>query len=130
MKPEIVIQGNHIHHISSFYEELNRVFMAGENWQLGESLDAFNDLLYGNFGCLSTNTAVTLVWENIAASEKALGYEATRNYYLQKLKPGSTFNQKHFQEKLRLLDSGQGQTYFQLILEIIADHPWITLERR
>ncbi|WP_221887917.1 hypothetical protein [Chitinophaga polysaccharea] len=50
MEKQIIINGDVIIDIPSFYREINRVFMSGENWQLGNSLDAFNDLLYGGFG--------------------------------------------------------------------------------
>jgi len=49
---EIVINGKNITDIGSFYEEVNSLFMQGENWNIGESLDAFDDLLYGGFGIL------------------------------------------------------------------------------
>lgn len=42
----IEIDGTTIHGIPSLYAELNRVFMPDEEWTLGESLDALDDLLY------------------------------------------------------------------------------------
>ncbi|MBP2483340.1 RNAse (barnase) inhibitor barstar [Stenotrophomonas sp. PvP093] len=44
------IEGCTIHDIPSLYAEINRVFMAGEDWQLGPSLDALDDLLHGVHG--------------------------------------------------------------------------------
>ena len=44
MIKRIEIQGNVINDVASFYEEINRVFMVGESWTMGQSLDAFNDL--------------------------------------------------------------------------------------
>lgn len=124
---QLIIEGSSIHDIPSFYDEINRVFMAAENWKLGPSLDAFNDLLYGGFGAVENNEPVQLVWNNIESSKAALGYETTKRYYVEKLLPGSPFNKKYFQEKLEELNQGKGQTYFDILMEIIAGHPNITL---
>jgi len=127
IRPEIILKGFNISGISSFYIEINAVFMKEEDWQIGESLDAFDDLLYGNFGLLRGAEEVDLVWENIGHSRECLGFEATRNYYLNKLKPESPFNKKFHQEQLEELEQGTGKTYFDILLEIIASHPNIRL---
>ncbi|MBS0030374.1 barstar family protein [Chitinophaga sp. 22321] len=127
MEKQIVIDGNRINDIASFYQEINRVFMSGENWKIGDSLDAFNDLLYGGFGVISSNEPVKLVWKNIERSRQVLGYDVTKHYYEQKLSPESPFNKAHFREKLEALNKGTGQTYFDILMEIIADHPNIHL---
>ncbi|NDJ56333.1 ribonuclease inhibitor [Enterobacteriaceae bacterium 4M9] len=126
----LTLHGAHIHDIPSFYVEVNAVFMADEAWQLGQSLDAFNDLLYGGFGALAGNEPVTLVWLDAEHSRKALGLEATRRYYQDKLSQPARFNRAHFQRQLDALENGSGQTYFDILLEIIADHPNITLVKR
>ena len=128
MEKQIVIEVNGISDIPSFYAEINRVFMTGEDWQLGHSLDAFNDLLYGGFGAIKSNESVKLLWKNMEKSREALGYEATKRYYEEKLVAGPAFNTEHFRMKLEALNSGTGQTYFDILLEIIADHPNIILE--
>ncbi|SFC63515.1 barstar family protein [Spirosoma endophyticum] len=122
---QIAIEGNAINDIASFYEEINRVFMSGESWRIGPSLDAFNDLLFGGYGALQGAQLAELVWHNIDHSRQALGYETTRVYYLEKLRPGSPYNKKLFEEKLTALESGRGETYFDSILSIIAEHPSI-----
>ncbi|ASZ13543.1 hypothetical protein KTO58_06450 [Chitinophaga pendula] len=130
MEQQFIIEGSSINSIPDFYAEINRVCMAGEDWQLGNSLDAFNDLLYGGFGAFKGTTRVTLIWKDMANSREALGVDATRKYYEDKLQPGAPFNQEHFAQKLEELNSGVGQTYFDILLEIIADHPNITLVSR
>lgn len=128
MEQQIIINGDLISDIPSFYREINRVFMSGENWQLGNSLDAFNDLLYGGFGAIKSNEPVKLVWKNMEKSRQALGYAATKQYYEEKLLPGAPFNKEHFLEKLAALDNGTGPTYFDILMEIIAEHPNIVLQ--
>lgn len=122
-----VIDGNNIHDIPSFYEEINRVFMPNEDWKLGPSLDALNDLFYGGFGEIKGNEEICLVWTNSEKSKKDLGFELTKAYYLEKLKSPSVFNADFVHEKLIELENGTGKTYFEIILEIIAEHKNITL---
>lgn len=48
MTRRVTILGERIHDIPSFYDEVNRVFMENEAWSIGQSLDAFDDMLYGH----------------------------------------------------------------------------------
>lgn len=120
------IEGGAIDDIASFYAEINRVFMAGENWRLGQSLDAFNDLLFGGFGAIESGEATSIVWRDIEHSRAALGIEATREFYRAKL-GNPQYNQALAQAGLDALEAGTGQTYFEMIVEIIAQHESITL---
>lgn len=124
---QITINGNNIHSIPSLYAEINRVFMAEEDWQIGNSLDAFNDLLYGGFGAIRSDERIQLIWCNIEKSKEALGYETTKAYYEGKLKADSTFNREYFQEKLTALENGEGETYFDILMAIIVEHSNIEL---
>lgn len=125
--PQIILEGKNIHDIPSFYKEINRVFMQNEDWKLGESLDALNDLLFGGFGILNGLSNIQLIWNNSQISSEALGYNTTKVSYLKKIEPGSPFNRTFFEQKLTELDAGNGRTYFQIILDIISDHPNIQL---
>lgn len=123
----LIIEGSNITDISSFYDEINRLFMFGEDWKIGSSLDALNDVLYGGFSGMTANEPIQITWKNIESSKKALGYETTRAYYLKKLQPDSPFNKQHFQEQLEKLDNNTGTTYFDMIMEVIHEHKNITL---
>lgn len=120
----VIIEGASITNIPSFYAEINRVYMAGENWKIG-SLDGFDDLLYGGFGLLQHAKKQTIIWRDIDHSRTALGVATTRSYYLEKLTANATFNQAYFQQKLADLQAGKGQTYFDIVAEIIQSHPKI-----
>ncbi|MBC9909412.1 barstar family protein [Chitinophaga varians] len=124
---QFIIEGSRINDIPGFYAEINRLFMTGEDWQLGNSLDGFNDLLHGGFGAIDGEEPIALVWRDMAHSREALGVATTRKYYEEKLRPELPFNRAHFQEKLAELNSGKGQTYFDILMEIIAEHPNITV---
>ena len=126
----LVLQGSAVSDIPSFYAEINRVFMAGEDWQLGHSLDALDDMLYGGYGVLAGHEGATLIWRDIEHSRNALGVDATRSWLQGKLAGSSVFNEATIAAQLKALGAGEGQTYFQIVMEIFAAHPRIYLAGR
>ncbi|KRG76357.1 ribonuclease inhibitor [Stenotrophomonas chelatiphaga] len=128
MSVEFTLQGSDIVDIPSLYAELNRVFMADEDWALGNSLDALDDLLYGGYGALQGQQAVTVVWQDMETSRAALGVAATTAWLQHKLDQPGTFNTAPLQAQLLALQQGHGQTYFDIVLEIFASHPDIRLQ--
>lgn len=127
MAKTIIIEGNNIYDIPSFYKEINRVFMPNEDWILGQSLDALNDLFYGGYGGIKGDEEITLLWKDFEKNREDLGLELTVKYYKDKLESPSRFNLNFVQEKLYELENGVGKTYFEIILEIIGEHPNIVL---
>ena len=126
----LVLQGSAVTDIPSFYAEINRVFMADEDWQLGHSLDALDDMLYGGYGVLAGHESATVIWQDIEQTRSALGVETTRAWLQAKLDAEGTFNVRTIAAQLEALDAGEGQTYFQIVMEIFAAHPRIQLEGR
>lgn len=125
----LTLDGSRFDDIAGFYSEVNRVFMANESWRLGESLDALNDMLHGGFGALMHADTATLYWLSFEKSRRDLGYDATRKWLLAKLdQPG--FDQRHIRAQFDALERGEGQTYFDIIQQIIAEHPKIDLVAR
>lgn len=125
------LEGSRIDGIASFYDELNRVFMPDEEWSLGASLDALDDLLHGGFGALhevsATSLPATVTLRDHDHVRESLGRAATREYYLAKLAEPEMFNVKHFQAKLAELDAGSGSTYFDIVYAIFAEHANVRL---
>ncbi|QDZ10486.1 barstar family protein [Devosia ginsengisoli] len=130
MPKTLVIEGSRVHDIPSFYDEINRVFMADADWKLGPSLDALDDLLYGGFGVLHGEPTITLVWNAFETCREALGRGTTRAYYLKKLAEPSRYNVERIKSDLAALEAGTGPTYFEIVLQIIAEHPNIALQAR
>ena len=130
MKKEFVIDGNRIKDKSSLYEEINRQFMHEESWQLAESLDAFDDLLYGGFGAIKEKEEIKIVWLNFERNKEAFGLDFTRNFYKEKLEQPENFDSKLVRRQLDDLERGEGQTYFEIIEEIISSHPNIELIKK
>jgi len=125
--PTLVLDGSAIHDIPSFYAEINRVFMASEDWQLAPSLDALDDLLYGGYGALAGHASATVHWTHIAHSRAALGAAATRAWLQEKLAQPGTFNAGSIGAQLDALERGGGQTYFDIIMDVFAAHPTLQL---
>lgn len=123
----LTIDGARISDITSFYAEINRVLMVGEDWRLGETLDGFDDLLYGGYGALRGSEPVKLVWKDFSRMQVALGREVTQAYLAEKLKHPEQFDAALTRRKLKALEDGLGQTYCDIVLEIIASHPNIEL---
>jgi len=124
----LIINGDHIHDIPSFYEEINRVFMGDEDWQIGPSLDALNDMLYGAYGAVQGDETVVLVWKSIEKNRDALGIETTAAFYQEKLKHPEIFDPHRIRKQLDALERGTGSTYFEIVLEVLAEHPNIALQ--
>ncbi|WP_136587791.1 barstar family protein [Microbacterium hydrothermale] len=123
----IEIDGSRVHGISSLYAELNRVFMPGESWTLGESLDALDDLLYGGFGVLDGSEPVRVRWRDAATARTALGNETTKAYLRQKLARPEVYATAPAQRALHELEAGRGETYFDLVVRVFRDHANIEL---
>ena len=124
---KIIIEGKNINNIETFYEEVNRVFMSQENWKIAQSLDAFNDLLYGSFGEIKGKEKIQLIWKDIEQNQKSLGFQTTLEFYQNKLKSPEIFNRKFVLSKIDELHHGVGLTFFEIVLEIISDHDNIIL---
>lgn len=124
---KIIIEGKNINNIETFYEEVNRVFMLHENWKIAQSLDAFNDMLYGSFGEIKGKEKIQLIWKDMEQNQKSLGFQTTLEFYQNKLKSPQIFNRKFVLSKIDELHNGVGLTFFEIVLEIIANHENIIL---
>ena len=127
MKKEIQIDGAKIQDLTSLYKEFNDKLMPNEDWELGESLDALDDLLYGGFGEINGNEAIRFVWTDFERMKELFGYDFTLNFYQNKLKYPEVFNVELIQNSIEELQNGNGKTYFEIILEIIESHSNIEL---
>ena len=119
---KIIIEGKNINNIETFYEEVNRVFMLHENWKIAQSLDAFNDMLYGSFGEIKGKEKIQLIWKDMEQNQKSLGFQTTLEFYQNKLQSPEIFNHKFVLSKINELYNDVGFTFFEIVLEIIADH--------
>lgn len=68
-----------------------------------------------------------LVWEHSAKSRIDLGYPETVRYWEQKVQTFHPNNRPYAERKLAAAHVGKGQTLYELLVEIILDHPSIEL---
>lgn len=124
---EFEIDGRAITGIASFYAQMNRLLMAGESWELGESLDALNDALYGGYGAIDGAEPVRMIWRDMAATRAALGRDATCAFLRERLGTRTMFNGSPIVDQLDALEKGGGTTYFDVVMQVFADHPNIEI---
>ncbi|MCJ8155067.1 ribonuclease inhibitor [Chryseobacterium sp. SSA4.19] len=118
-KKMTVINGSHFSNLAGFYEEVSNILMnAEDDWKVG-TLDGFDDILYGFQG--------EIIWKESQKSKEDLGFEATKEFYENKIRQGKPFNIKLIQQKLDQLLDGNGQTLFEILVEIIESHKNIKL---
>lgn len=117
-KKMTVINGGHFSDLEGFYEEVSKLFMKDEDWKIG-TLDGFDDILYG------VETDIT--WKDSQKSKEDLGFDLTKEFYENKIKQGKPFNVQLIQQKVDELIAGNGQTLFEILIEIIESHKNITL---
>jgi len=127
---EYRIDGAQIDGIADLYEQFNREFMRAEDWRMGTSLDALNDVLYGLDSEGRDGDPAVVTWFDHAHSREALGVGATERWLLDKLAQPGAFNGERFAADLAALRDGTGTTYFEIVLEVFADHPLIELRLR
>ncbi|MBM7420774.1 MULTISPECIES: ribonuclease inhibitor [Chryseobacterium] len=117
-KKMTVINGGHFSDLEGFYEEISQLFMKDEDWKIG-TLDGFDDILYG--------VETDIVWKDSQKSKEDFGFDLTKEFYENKIKQGKPFNVQLIQQKLDELIAGNGQTLFEILIEIIESHKNITL---
>ena len=117
-KKSAVINGSHFSDLLGFYEEVSDVLMKDADWKVG-TLDGFDDILYGFQG--------EIIWKDSQMSREDLGFNLTKEFYENKIKQGKPFNVELIQQKLDDLIDGNGQTLFEILVEIIESHKNITL---
>lgn len=125
-KKTAVINGGCFSTLSGFYDEVSSVLMKDTDWKVG-TLDGFNDILYGGFGVFDNKDEVELIWKDAEKSKNELGFDATRDFYQRKINQGKPFNTELIQQKLDELIAGNGQTLFDILIEIIESHKNINL---
>ena len=67
------IDGNNFSNLESFFDEVDRVLTKDLNFKTGHNLDAFNDILCGDFGVFSYNESLKLIWTSFLKSKTLLG---------------------------------------------------------
>jgi hypothetical protein len=103
--------------LEGFYDEIDRKLVTAP-W--GHNLDAFNDILRGGFG--TPEGGFVLRWRSSEQSRAALAYPATVRYLEQKVQRCHPTNVPYVTADIAAARRGEGQTIFEILVEIIRDH--------
>lgn len=115
---KFIINGDNFSDLPGFYKEISEVFMSDYDWTVA-TLDGFDDILYA--------VKSDIIWQNATKSKEDLGFDATKEFYENKIRQGKPFNIKLIEQKLTDLINGNGQTLYEILMEIIKSHPNINL---
>ena len=117
-KPVFEIDGKTFDSLDGFFEEVGRMLIPGAAW--GANLDAFDDILGGGFG--TPSDGFILRWSNSSHSQRALGYAATIRHLENRLRRCHPDNVSVVKKDLEAARRGEGQTLFDVLIEIIRRH--------
>jgi len=115
--PVLVIDGANFSDFDGFAREFSRL-LRYYTWR--GNLDAFNDLLRGEFG-IPENGCV-LRWLNSESSRAALGYDETARWLDGLLLTCHPSQRSNVQARISSARRGEGLTLFDEIVDIIRVH--------
>ena len=115
--PEFVLDGASFTDLAGFFATVSST-LGTHPW--GRNLDAFNDILRGGFGTPEGGFALRCA--NSDLSTHRLGWDQTIRYVEQKLTTCRPDNVPSVQADLEAARRQEGQTLFDIIVEIIKVH--------
>ncbi len=116
-KPSVEIDGDAFDDLAGFYVH---ALAAIGTAPFGGSLDGFNDVLRGGMG--TPDGGFVLRWLHSARSREVLGYAATVRHVEAKLRTCHPANVAHVQADLEAARRAEGQTLFDILVDIIRCH--------
>lgn len=125
---KIEIDGGRFNNLKEFYDEVERCLTDGLDWEIGQNLDALDDVLQGGFGIHDYKEEIELTWLNSERSKLKLGFAETVKYIQMKLGNCHPTNRQEVREDLELAKNEKGETLFEMIVEIIKAHEHIKLK--
>lgn len=111
------IDGQRFSTLDEFYEVISRTLVPGVNW--GRNLDAFNDILRGDYG--TPEGGFVLRWVNSEQSRERLGYLETIRFLERRLKESDP-DYEFIVAEIEMAREGFGPTVFDWLVEIIRVH--------
>ena len=117
-KPPLQIDGFEFSTLEGFFDHVSSRIIPGATW--GLNLDAFNDILRGDFG--TPEGGFVLCWNNHEISKRRLGYEETVRQLRKRLERCHPDNAASVENDLATALKYKGPTVFDWLVEIIRVH--------
>lgn len=117
-KTVLTIDGSNFSTLEEFFDEIERMLIPGAAW--GRNLDAFNDILRGDFG--TPSGGFVLQWQASDLSRERLGRAETVRQLEARLRGCHPTNRASVAEELERARRGMGSTVFDWLVEIIRTH--------
>src|SRR4051812_8648637 len=117
-RPTLEIDGSQFDNLEAFWEHVSDRLIPGAGW--GRNLDAFNDILRGGFG--TPEGGFRLRWVNADRSRQVLGMTETLRFLEHKLERCHPSNRDSVKADIEAARRGEGQTLFDILVEIIRRH--------
>jgi hypothetical protein len=122
-KKVYVLDGSRFATLTEAAAEFKRVLGLAAPWN--GNLDAFNDFLHGGFG--TPEEGFVLTWRHSELSRQRLGYVETLKWLEDRVQHCHPSNVASFRERIASARRGEGETLFDMLVEIIRDHEDIEL---
>jgi hypothetical protein len=118
MLKEYVLDGSKVTSLEAFFDQISDTLIPGAFW--GRNLDAFNDILRGDFG--TPPKGFIFRWTHSDASRASLGYAETVRQLEKRLERCHPTNRDLVRADLSQARQGTGATVFDWLVEIIRNH--------
>lgn len=120
-----VIAGEKIGSLAEFCVVIGEV-INGPGGYFGADLYAFNDCLRGDFG--TPDAPYVLRWTNSAHSRAALSYPETACWLAERAQNGHSSSRPSLAARLEEAKQQQGETLFDMLVEIIGATDGVRVE--
>lgn len=117
------VDGSRFSTLAECAAEFTRVLGLTMPWN--GNLDALNDVLRGGFG--TPDEGFVLIWQHAGLSRQRLGYCETLRWLEERVDHCHPSNLAHFHERIAAARRQEGETLFDMLVEIVRDHEDIEL---
>jgi RNAse (barnase) inhibitor barstar len=119
--PEVVfiIDGADFDDLEGFFHAASKALM-NTDWE-ATNLDSFSDILRSGF-LKTPDGGYTLIWRNAARSARVLGHVETAQWLRMAAERCHPTNRGGMLERLCRAELSQGETLFEIIMQIILSH--------
>ena len=118
MASEFIVDGTCFTNLEEFYDHVSSVLIPGLDW--GRHLDAFTDILF--WPVPEAEMPYTLIWRHADLSRERLGHAEMVQWIEDALQHCHPSNIPELKERLVSAKRGEGQTLFDLLVEIIEQN--------